>query len=228
MDLEVKKPGEEYAGWKEPETGSPQGLEQGRQDLLAALENHQSGKVTEVRIKGQIPVSLEVGRFHGNFLSMLGSKLENAKVLDLFCGRNPVKRYVQENGLNTEVTGVDIDTPEADIRSDVAKLAEVISAEGQFDIVTSLGAHPGFENYQTSARYLKEGGLYITGGSEEVFTDCVLPVIANPEIQSSDEYSMETKKTLRVFEPMAIVHINDIKTDEKITMDECYVVFKKR
>lgn len=128
-------------------------------------------------VPGQIPelvtcrssVTEHTSKYESNFgfYKIFEPKMADAKTLELFCGFNTAKQYLKQNNLPGEVTGVDIENEVADIKTDVAKLPETLKPEGQFDIVTSIGAHPGFENFADDAAYLKEDGLYVHGMDEE-------------------------------------------------------------
>lgn len=171
-----------------------------------------------------------------SFYRLFEPKMVNAKTLELFCGHNTAKQYLKQNNLPGEVIGVDIENEMADIRADVAKLPEKLEPEGQFDIVTSIGAHPGFENFADDAAYLKEDGLYVNGMNEDWLDDKLKESIlawSNGEPDKIEDESV--KEASKYFKPVAIlkltgVHeVSDWPDQEQIESDtnKYYFICKK-
>lgn len=167
------------------------------------------------------------------FLHLIKPQFEGKKVLDLFCGVNPFKQFSERYHTGTQVTGVDISDPRADIQCDVANLPSVLPPENQFDILTSFGAHAGFEKFKDDYEYLKKDGIYIQGLSKDWYDEVVkekfetnLDTITDPDLQ----------ELLRNFQPIAKVEVNGIHTiadwdngDNRIELDSdmVYLIFKK-
>lgn len=162
------------------------------------------------------------------FASLIAPKLREAQILDLFCGLNLFKTYGKKHNFSGQVTGVDISSKKADIKADVAKIDQILPPVGQFDIVTSTGSVPDIENYETTAKYLKEDGLYITGGSSEIAYECVLPIIEKTITEPQDVYQKDTQRILEVFFPVAMVDIENIPNNLGVNWSANLIAWRKR
>jgi len=146
-----------------------------------------------------------------SFYKLFESKMIDAKILELFCGNNTAKEYLKQHDLSGEVTGVDIENEAADIKVDVAKLPEKLKPEGQFDIVTSFGAHPGFENFADDVAYLKENGLYIHGMTEDYLDGKLKSSIFAWVNGKHDEIEDPAVKDVsKYFKPVVILKLNGV------------------
>jgi len=169
------------------------------------------------------------------FLRLLGPKLVKAKVMDLFCGNNPFKEYFAREGNTGQAVGVDLQNPAADIQADVAKITEIIPPDGQFDLVTSFGSHPGFESYSADSQYLKPDGLYIYGASDEIYDEDIQPDL-DKFATTPQETSAEMQEAMRHFEPIVAVRVDGIRISEDdpaeepadYTINKVYIIFRKR
>lgn len=145
------------------------------------------------------------------FYELFESKMVNAKILELFCGNNTAKEYLKQHNLSGEVTGVDLENEAADIKVDVAKLPEKLKPLEQFDIVTSFGAHPGFENFADDFAYLKEDGLYVNGMTEDYLDGKLKSSIfawINGEHDKIEDPAV--KDASKYFKPVVILKLNGV------------------
>ena len=177
-------------------------------------------------------VSVEEGKNndHDEFLSLIDLKMKGAKVLDLFCGHNPVKKYFQNKKTNTEVTGVDLVAEEADIKSDVKDIEKVLPPKKQFDVITDFGGIEEVTNWEATKDYLKDHGILIEESSDEWFYNHILPVLSNPHRVREKAPDNETLKQLEYFQPMTILEIKNIKAfylKEPERKNSVYIIWKK-
>lgn len=81
--------------------------------------------------------------------------------MDLFCGRNQIKRYFQDReARNTEATGVDLMAGETDIKADIKEVEKFIPPEKQFDVVTDFEGARGVMNPEIIKNYLRGGRTF--------------------------------------------------------------------
>ena len=194
---------------KTPENPGSLSIEAGKaklNELLANPGSFESMQTITVQAESE---SSDNQDWNFPFLRLLESKLNNAKILDLFCGSNPFKYFLAENGIPGQAVGVDIVSPDADIQADVSKIPEILSPTGQFDFVTSFGSHPGFENFAADSQYLKDGGLYIFGASDESFED-VEAELNRFKNNPNSVQSQEAREVLKYFDPFVTVRLNGI------------------
>ncbi len=204
-----------------------------QQELMTILDKKSEvgAPLARLSTKATIPLDVEKGNHEYNFCELMAPKLRDAQVLDLFCGANSFKNYVQEHGFPGSVTGVDIDSEKADITADVAKIDQVLPPTGQFDIVTSCGSVPGVEDYETSAKYLKSDGLYVMGASLEWMNEDVLPLINDPDLINnlSPTAQADARKFLRFFKPVVAVDVLDIPNSFGIKdLSDSYLICSKQ
>lgn len=199
-----------------------------QQELINLLDETASrGNLPRFVLDATTALDIDKGNHLYNIVDLLAPKLRDSQILDLFCGSNSVKLYFKEHNFSGQVTGVDLDSKMADIQADVAQLAQVLSPQGQFDTVISCGSVPGVEDFQVTANYLKDNGLYITGGSNEIADECVLPMIENPKALPKDEYQAETRKIMKLFLPVAMVDVQHIPNNFGVDLNDCYVLWRK-
>ncbi|MEI6237051.1 MAG: hypothetical protein WCP03_00415 [Candidatus Saccharibacteria bacterium] len=169
------------------------------------------------------------------FLFLIMPILRNKKVLDLFCGTNSIKLFSAQNNLNATVTGVDNGSTntERDIDVDVINLPDVLTAAGQFDIITSFGGTES-ENYFDDYHYLKDNGLLIHGYSNEHFKEHIeLQLCEDKEVKRDQRMEV----LLNYFRPITRVNVEKISLiidwpDQtqpiEHQVDMVYFIFRKR
>ena len=197
-----------------------------------------TGQVPKIiTCKSETTESMKEKESNFSFYKILEPKMANAKILELFCGTNTAKRYMAKNDIPGEMVGVDIQSEDADIITDVAKLPEKLQPEKQFDMVTSIGAHPGFEKFSDDAAYLKDDGLYIHGMTEDWLEDDLKKNIlawANGVPDEIDD--PDVAEAAKYFQIATILKLNDTRKmidrddDEMSEVDgnEYYFICKKK
>ncbi|HUC96153.1 MAG TPA: class I SAM-dependent methyltransferase [Candidatus Saccharimonadales bacterium] len=169
------------------------------------------------------------------FLYLFEPMLRKKKVLDLFCGTNPIKQFSEQNHTEASVTGIDNSETNiyCDVRSDVIDLPKIIKPNCQFDIITSFGGTRS-ENFSDDYNYLNKNGLLVHGYSSGFFTDNGIEA----QLDGSEKIQNQwTKELLKYFQPIIIVKVNGIhliihwpsqkdqlETDE----DMVYIIFRKK
>ena len=195
--------------------------------IFEALDNN-SSDIENFQVNATIPVKEGVYNWHDNFLKLMEPKLKGEKILDLFCGPNSIKKYFNKDS-KTEVVGVDVVDSRADIKADVKNIKKFIKPEKQFNAIFELGGVPENINYELIKDYLDDGGLYITGSSDEVFYKDIKPALENSGKQSESFFGRDVYQEIKHFQPKAIVEVKNIKSyipdDLK---NEVYIIWKKR
>ncbi len=116
----------------------------------------------------------------------------------------------------------------------MANLPSVLPPENQFDILTSFGAHSGFEKFKDDYDYLKKDGVYINGMSKEWYDEVVKEKF---EASLDNITDSNLQELLRYFQPLVKVEINGIHMiadwdngDNRVELDSgmVYLIFKKR
>jgi len=169
---------------------------------------------------------------HDRFLSLLKSQMKGKKILDIFCGHNAPKKFLQKESDDTEVTGVDLVHEEADIKGDVAEIEKLIKPKKQFDYLFNFGGIAQYENYEVLRNYIKDEGFFVENCSKWWFQNVVAPVLANEESTCQKEPEEAIKSCY--FQPLAVVGVEALEEKEgepleyQYTQEQVYIIWKKR
>jgi hypothetical protein len=132
-------------------------------ELLEHLNNGNGNKKFKIISNTYVYKKISSIGYYYDFLDLISPLLDNKKVLDVFCGRNPIKLFTKILKIKCEVVGVDKYTDEADIKMDVADVGKYMTNNSRFEIVTAFGAM-GIENdwVKDVIKHLTNNGLVIT------------------------------------------------------------------
>lgn len=138
--------------------------------------------------------------WHDDFIKTFESVFKNKKILDICCGRNPIKRIFIKNK-KTSITGIDLYEDDADLKIDINKTESYIKPKKQFDVITAFAPMRSSFNSKRFSKYLKDDGLYICGMGKQYFYDKYLPIISGKK----NKQSLDIEEELKFFEPIFIV-----------------------
>jgi hypothetical protein len=171
---------------------------------------------------------------HDKFLALLQPRMKGKKILDIFCGDNAPKKFLQIESKDTEVTGIDLAHEEADIKGNVEEIDKLIKPEKQFDYLLSFGGISEHSNYEVLRNYIKDNGFFITNCSGYIYRNAFAPVFANPELARKEIPDSGEVRKMSYFRPLAVIAIPPDEEKAKEPRKEeynqhlVYIIWKKR
>jgi hypothetical protein len=197
----------------------------------------EEGDIPKFEIESKIFVTKEDHNWNYDFLEFIEPKLRNAKILDLFCGRNKGKDFFKNKGVNTELTGVDLQETEADIIADVAEIDRYIKPEKQFSAIFNFGGIPQTINFEVIQNYLKDDGFYVSSMSDYLYDNKFVPLLERKIKIDGDSWVKEFSREFDYFIPIVAMEVKNIfsfaseeskKIGEDVKKDSVYIIFKKK